>query len=74
VLADGAERVCQPTGAIPAAFRIAAAARAMLARSVASSMPEWRSQRQPWHDTSWPRATASLAIQGERSIARPHEL
>jgi len=32
------------------------------------------SQRQPWQEISWPRATASWISQGESSAARPQVL
>ena len=31
----------------------------------------WRSHRQPWQLTSWPRPAASAISQGRRSAARP---
>ena len=63
--------MCQPTGATPVAERIVAWLRAMTARSSASAMPAWETQRQPWQETSWPAATAACSSQGVRSAARP---
>ena len=75
VAASQAERVCQPTGRWPVACSIARTRRGddaplLVARPCRRAL----SQRQPCADTSWPRATASRASQGERSTARPQAL
>ena len=45
---------------------------AMMLRSSSADIPACVSQRQPWQETSWPRATASLISQGVACAARPH--
>ena len=74
MLTDGDDLVCQPAGAVPQASSMARAVRAIISRSAASSISAWPSQRQPWAEISCPRASASRAIQGLRSTARPELL
>ena len=74
MLGEGVERVCQPTGRVPAISVSALTVRAMISRSLASSIWACFSQRQPWQEISWPRATASWISQGESSAASPQVL
>ena len=46
---------------------------AITARSASSAMPAWRSQRQPWQLTSWPRACGAAARCGPCATARPQD-
>ena len=74
MLGEGVERVCQPTGRVPARRPSVSTVRAMAVRSVASSMCACFSQRQPWQAISWPRFTASSISQGDSSAASPQVL
>ena len=58
MLTEGDDLVCQPIGGVPQAPSMARTVRAIASRSAASAISAWPSQRQPWAESSCPRARA----------------